>query len=129
MSTAVRGLTVAAVVAVCALPSAAANVFPRLAAVWDGSAATPGNIAMILLLVVTALLMAACPFAVNAARKSIEKLLCVAMSILLAAFNFSMAHETIGKLRDSAAAPVRELQAQSAALNSRIEIAARSRKE
>ncbi len=115
-----RGTVIAAVVVACALPSAAANVFPRAAGIWNGTAATSGDVAMMVLLIMTALIMAAGPFAIKMARNLLEKLAYIVILIGLATFNWAMAHDTIGKLRDGTAAPVRQLQADSAALKSRI---------
>lgn len=120
MRVAVPETVVAAVVVACAMPSAAANIFPRAAAIWVGSAATPGNAAMVVLLIMTALIMAACPFAIKMASNSLEKAAFLAIGLGLATFNYAMAHDTMGKLRDGTAAPVRKLQADSAALKSRI---------
>lgn len=124
MGAAVRVSTTAAVIVACALPSAAANVLPRAVALWKGTAVGSGEVAIVATLIMAALIMAACPFAVKRARNPIEKLVFLAVGLGLATFNFAMAHDTIGKLRDLGAAPVRQLHSQSAALKSRIEGAA-----
>jgi hypothetical protein len=113
-------LAVAIVVAACAAPSAAANVLPRLTALFTSTAATSGDVAVVATLIMSSLIMAACPFAVRQARNLLEKVAFLVVGFGLATFNFAMAHDTIGQLRDGAAAPVRQLQSQTAALKSRI---------
>ena len=118
MHGAIDKITVAGVVVACALPSAAANILPRVQALFGPTPATPGEIAAIVTLVMTALLMAACPFAIKRAGNAGEKLVCLVVGLGLATFNYIQAHDTIGKLRDLSTEPVRQLQKTAAELNS-----------
>ena len=51
------------------------------------------------------------------------------IGLALATFNWAMAHDTVGVVRDKLASPVRQLQADAAALDARITAAAKSRAE
>ena len=129
MRGAIDKVTVAGVLVACALPSAAANILPRVQVLFGPTPATPGEIAAIVTLVMTALLMAACPFAVKRAANTGEKLVYLVIGLELATFNYTQAHDTIGKLRDLSSEPARQLQKTAAGLNSRIARVTNSRKE
>ena len=128
MGAAVRGFAAAGVVGLCALPSAALNVWPKLPQLWAGTAAG-SDVAFVIMVTVSVLLMAAVPFAVSKARNIGWKSLFWAAGIALATLNYTLAVASVGKMRDSDAGPLRELVHKLAGLNSRIERARNSRKQ
>jgi hypothetical protein len=128
MGAAVRGFAAAGVVALCALPSAALNVWPKLPQLYAGTAAG-SDVAFVIMVTVSVLLMAAVPFAVSKARNIGWKSLFWAAGIALATLNYTLAVASVGKMRDSDAGPLRELVHKHAGLDSRIERARNSRKQ
>jgi hypothetical protein len=121
-----RGLAAAGVVALCALPSAALNVWPKLPQLWAGTAAG-SDVAFVIMVTVSVLLMAAVPFAVSKARNIGWKSLFWAAGVALATLNYTLAVASVGKMRDSDAGPLRELLHKHAGLDSRIAKATNSR--
>jgi hypothetical protein len=67
------------------------------------------------------LVMAAIPFAIEKTNNWLWKLGFFVFGLGLATLNYTLAHETVGKLRDFTAAPATATAAKRAALNSRIE--------
>jgi hypothetical protein len=128
MGAAVRGFAAAGVVALCALPSAALNVWPKLPQLYAGTAAG-SDVAFVIMVTVSVLLMTAVPFAVSKARNIAWKSLFWAAGIALATLNYTLAVASVGKMRDSDAGPLRELLHKHAGLDSRIERARNSRKQ
>jgi len=121
-----RGFAAAGVVALCALPSAALNVWPKVPQLWAGTAAG-SDVAVVVMVTVSVLLMAAVPFAVSKARNIGWKSLFWAAGIALATLNYTLAVASVGKMRDFDAGPLRELVHKHAGLDSRIERARNSR--
>jgi hypothetical protein len=121
-------LTTAGVVALCALPSAALNVWPKVPQIVQG-AATGADVAYVVVLVTAGLLMATVPFAAEKAPNLGRKALFWTFGIALATLNYSIAVASVGKLRESDAGPARELVHKHAALDSRILRATNSRKK
>ena len=60
-------ITAAGVVALCAAPTAALNVWPRVPQILAG-AATGSDVGFVILVIIAALLMAAVPYAAHNAR-------------------------------------------------------------
>ena len=90
---------VAGVVALCALPSAALNVWPKLPQVLAGTAAV-SDVAFVIMVVVAALLMAAVPFASAKARNFGWKSLSWVAGLSVATLVFTLGVAGAGKLRD-----------------------------
>ncbi len=99
MSAAVGKFTVAGVVALCAFPSAALNIWPKLPQLVAGSAAG-SDVAFCILVTVSVLLMAAVPFAAKKASNIGWKSLFWAAGLALATLNFTLAVASAGKMRD-----------------------------
>ena len=123
-----RKFTVAGVVALCSLPGAALNVWPKVPQIMAGTA-TGSDIAFVVFVVTAVLLMAAVPFAVEKASNIGWKSLFWAFGLSLATLNYCIGVAGAGKMRDSDAGPLRELVHKHAALDSRIERATNSRKQ
>jgi hypothetical protein len=113
-------------VALCALPSAALNVWPKVPQLLDGTAAA-SDVAFVVMVTVSVLLMAAVPFAAAKARNIGWKTLFWCAGFALATLNYTLAVASVGKMRDSDAGPARELVHKHAGLASRIERAKNSR--
>jgi hypothetical protein len=128
MSAAARGIWTAGVVTLCALPSAALNVWPKVPQLLSGTAAG-SDVAFVVIVVTAVLLMAAVPFAAKKASNLGWKALFWTFGLALATLNYSLAVASVGKLRDLDAGPLRELVHKAAALDSRIERAKNSRKQ
>ena len=126
MRVAIGKLTTAGVVALCALPSAALNVWAKLPQVLAGTAAG-SDVAFVIMVTVSVLLMAAVPFAARKASNIGWKSLFWGVGLALATLNFTLAVASAGKMRDLDAGPLRDLVHQHAALDSRIERARNSR--
>ena len=120
--------TVAGVVALCSLPGAALNVWPKVPHILAGTA-TGSDIAFVVFVVIAVLLMAAVPFAVEKASNISWKSLFWAFGLSLATLNYCIGVAGAGKMRESDAGPSRELVHKHAALDSRIERATNSRKQ
>jgi hypothetical protein len=111
----------AAVIAVCTAPSAAANVWPRVTEIWAKGAATGPQVAIALVLTVSAVALAAVPFAIEKAPNWPKKLGYLAVGLGLATFNFFMGIDTAGQWYASRMAPAAVTAAKAAALKSRID--------
>lgn len=120
MSAAVRGIWGAAVIAACAAPSAAANVWPRVSRMIAEGAASGTEAGITAALVMSALLMAATPFAMKKAPNVGFWAVCLIFGVGLATFNYTMAVDLAGKWRDQSTAPAALTAAKAKALKSRI---------
>ena len=119
MSAAVRGVWGAAVVAACAAPSAAANVWPRLTHMWAEGAASGTEVGITIALTLSAVGMTAVPFAMKKAGNLGFWLVCLLMGLGLATFNYSMAVDLASRFRDSMSSPAAVKQLEAAALDRR----------
>jgi hypothetical protein len=93
MGAAARGFWGATVVAACAAPSVAANVWPRVSHLWAEGAASGTEVGLTLALAMSAIGMAAVPFAMKKAGNVGFWLVCLVMGLGLATFNYTMAVE------------------------------------
>jgi hypothetical protein len=94
----------AIIVTACIAPSAAFNIWPRLAAVVDGSAALDGETAAFLIFQTAAVvIMALCLPAMDRARGIGKKLAALSLAIILGLINFTNALEVASHSRDSKA--------------------------
>ena len=121
MGAAVSKFWVAAVVAACVAPSAAANVVPRLTHLFDPTAAVWLEFAVVALLVMSVITMARIPFFIENTRNYAWRSIAVVTAVALGCYNYTQAHETIGRLWEYATAPASATAAKRAALDSRIE--------
>jgi hypothetical protein len=126
MAAGVGGLRAAGVVALCALPSAALNVWPKVPHLAAGTA-SGSDVAFVVIVVTAVLLMAAVPFAAKKASSFGWKALFWAFGFSLAVLNYSLAVASVGKMRESDAGPLRELVHKAAGVDSRIERVRNSR--
>jgi hypothetical protein len=85
-----RLIACAAVATLCAVPSAAANLWPRLTHIWANGAAG-GDVAIISLLTLSVAGMVAVPFAMRNADSLLFWMTCLVTGIGLATFNQIMA--------------------------------------
>jgi len=115
-----RVIACAAVAALCAVPSAAANLWPRLTHIWTNGAAG-GDVAIISLLTLSVAGMVAVPFAMRNADSLLFWLTCLVTGIGLATFNQIMATETTGKWLEVMLHPAAVKQSRAAVLDSRIQ--------
>lgn len=120
MIAALRGTWRAGVIVACTAPSAAANVWPRIAAMIEKGAASGPEVGVTAALVMSVAIMAAVPFAMRRSGNLAEKLGFLALGLGLATFNFIMAMEVATHFRDKMTAPAALTAAQAAGLNSRI---------
>ena len=118
MGAAFRRVWRATVVAACVAPSAAANVWPRLTHMWGEGAANGTEVGITIAVTLSAVGMAAVPFAMRNAESVLLRLMCLLMGLGLASFNFSMAVDLVTRWRDENPAAVKQLTA--AALDRRI---------
>lgn len=122
----VSNTAVGIVVAICAAPAATLNIWPRVAQMHlEGISGS--QIGIILLVSVSALGMAAIPFAMKKAENWGFWSVCLTFGVGLAILNYAMAVGAIGKVRDHEADGNRKLQAQYQALNAQLTDALRSR--
>ena len=92
-------ITAAGVVALCAAPTAALNVWPRVPQFLAG-AATGSDVGFVILVIISALLMAAVPFAAKKASNIGWKALFWSFGLALATLNYTLAVASVGKMRD-----------------------------
>ena len=93
MTAAVRGIWGAAVVAACAAPSAAANVWPRVSQMWAEGAASGTEVGLTLALAMSAVGMAAVPFAMKKAGNIGFWLVCLMMGLWVSLIGFSSSEQ------------------------------------
>jgi hypothetical protein len=127
MQAGVRAGIIAGAVAFCAAPSAAINVWPKIAEMLAAGAADGNRIGMALFWCAVSMLMAVCPIACDRVRNWRVALGAVILCPILASMSVGNAVDVAGKLRDDGAKPARDLIDRIAALNSRIAAAENSR--
>lgn len=115
--------------AACAAPSAAANVWPRVSHMLEQGAASGTEVGITLALIMSALGMAAIPFAMKKATNLGFWLVCLGFGLGLAGFNYSMAVDLAGHWRDQATAPAAQTAAEAEALKSRVARATAAKSE
>lgn len=115
----VSNYTVGTVVFICAIPAATLNIWPRISQMLVEGISGNG-IGIILLVAVSALVMAAVPFAMKKAENWGLWSFALAFGIGLAILNFSMAVGAIGKVRDHEADANRSAIARYRALEVRL---------
>src|SRR5262245_48477452 len=106
------------VFAICVAPSVAANVWPRLTHIRTEGAANGTEVGITIAVTLSALGMAAVPFAMRNADSLLFWLTCLLTGLGLATFNYSMAVDLVTRWRDETPAAVKQLTA--AALDRRI---------
>src|SRR5262245_2519584 len=106
------------VFAICVAPSVAANVWPRLTHIRTEGAANGTEVGITIAVTLSALGMAAVPFAMRNADTLLFRLTCLLTALGLATFNYSMAVDLVTRWRDESPAAVKQLTA--AALERRI---------
>lgn len=121
MNAAVRSTWRAGVIIACTAPSAAANIWPRVASMIERGVASGPEVGITAALVMSVAIMAAVPFAMHKASNVLEWLGYLVLGVGLAGFNFIMAMEVATHFRDSVTAPAALTAAKAATLNSRIE--------
>jgi len=103
-----RAIRAAIIVGVCVAPSAAFNIWPKLAAVLAGSAALDGTTAAFLIFQTAAVIvMALCLPAFERARTWSKKLAALTLACILGAINFTNALEVASHSRDGKTAAAR----------------------
>src|SRR5262245_11143677 len=118
MRAALRIVCCWAVFAVCVAPTTAANVWPRLTHIRTEGAANGTEVGITIAVTLSALGMAAVPFAMRNADTLLFRLTCLLTALGLATFNYSMAVDLVTRWRDESPAAVKQLTA--AALERRI---------
>lgn len=102
--------TTLTIVAICAAPAATLNIWPRVSQM--AAEGISGNqVGIVLLVTVSALGMAAVPFAMKKAENWGFWLTCLAFGVGLAILNYTMAVGAVGKVRDGEADENRRKQA------------------
>lgn len=120
--------TILAIVALCAAPAATLNIWPRVSQM--AAEGISGNqVGIVLLVTVSALGMAAVPFAMKKAENWGFWLTCLAFGVGLAILNYTMAVGAVGKVRDGEADENRRKQAVHAELKRSLAEAERARKD
>jgi hypothetical protein len=105
MRATLRKFSAATLAAACVVPSGAANVWTRVAHIWNEGGASSSEIGIVAALIMSILVMAAIPFAVKSASNWLEKLGYLALGFMLASFNFTLAVDTAGQWRDKITNP------------------------
>jgi|SRR5262245_1469681 len=113
-------IAVILIVLICATPTVAANLWPRLAHMWAEGGATGAEVGLTVALALSALGMTTIPFAMKKAGSLGLCLACLVMGTVLAAFNYTMAVEVATKWREDLAIPRAQTVAKSGALRARI---------
>lgn len=120
--------TILAIVALCAAPAATLNIWPRVSQM--AAEGISGNqVGIVLLVTVSALGMAAVPFAMKKAENWGFWLTCLAFGVGLAILNYAMAVGAVGKVRDGEADANRAKQLQFAEAKRELGELERLRKE
>src|SRR5262245_35289485 len=109
MRAATRWILCAVVVAACAAPSAAANVWPRLTHIRTEGAANGTEVSITIAVTLSAVGMAAVPFAMRNADTLLFRVTCLLTAFWLATFNYSMAVDLVTRWRDERPTAVKQL--------------------
>ncbi len=123
----VSNYTVGLIVAICAAPAATLNIWPRIAQMLS-EGVSGSQVGIVFLVTISALVMAAVPFAMKKAENWGFWSVCLAFGISLGILNYAMAVGAIGKVRDHEADGNRHLLAARSAIESELETALVSRR-
>lgn len=115
----VSNTTIATVVAICAAPAATLNIWPRVSQMLH-EGISGSQVGIVLLVTVSALGMAAVPFAMKKAENWGFWSLCLAFGLGLGILNYAMAVGAVGKVRDGEADANRNKQLQYAELRKEL---------
>lgn len=118
---------IAIVVVLCAAPAATLNIWPRVAQMLQ-EGMSGSQVGIVLLVAVSALGMAATPFAMKKAENWGFWITCLAFGVGLAVLNYAMAVGAVGKVRDNEADGARAKQARYLSLKRAVEDAEGARK-
>lgn len=111
--------TIALIVAGCAAPTAALNIWPRIEQILE-QGLNGNQVGIVILVTMSALGMTAIPFAMKKADNWGFWLTCLFFGLFLCLLNYAMAVGAIGKVRDHDAKKIEDLQARAASVESRI---------
>lgn len=117
--TGVSNNVIIGVVASCAAPAAILNIWPRIEQMIL-SGISGNQIGIVILVTMSAVGMAAVPFAMKKAENWGFWSVCLAMGIALTTLNYAMAVGAIGKGRDWDAGQIKELKAKAEGLKAQI---------
>ena len=115
----VSNSTIAVVVAMCAAPAATLNIWPRVSQMVN-EGLSGSQVGIVLLVTVSALGMAAVPFAMKKAENWGFWTICLFFGIGLGILNYAMAVGAVGKVRDGEADANRNKQLQYANLKAEL---------